>query len=107
MSPTVAPPDSRPVKVGLVSDVECVRTKSSADSISNGAPASGRVAVAIFPSGSPVLKKKGVSAATGVTHRQPSSGIVKRALVIDIAFLPATRLILPRINHRWVEMSVR
>ena len=32
-------------------DVECVRTKSSADSISNGAPVSGRVAVAIFPSG--------------------------------------------------------
>jgi len=40
-----------------------VRTKSSADSISNGAPVAGRVAVAINRSGFPVLKKKGVSAA--------------------------------------------
>jgi hypothetical protein len=45
------------VKVALVIEVLLVRTKSSADSISNGA-VSGRVAVAIFPSGFPVLKKK-------------------------------------------------
>ena len=47
----VAPAGSRPVKVALVIDVECVRTKSSADLISDNPPASGRVAVAIIPVG--------------------------------------------------------
>src|ERR1700751_931556 len=95
----LAPVGIRPVKVALVIEVECVRTKSSADSISNFPALSGRVAVAIFPSVSPVLKKKGVSAAAGSAQRQPSrdNGIANRGLVIDMAlvidmpFLPATR----------------
>ena len=49
-----------PVKVALVRDVGEVRTKSSADSISILPAELGREAVAILPSGSPVLKKKSV-----------------------------------------------
>src|SRR5512135_130658 len=56
-----AVPVTRPVKVALVIEVGSVRTKSSADSISNPKPLSGRLAVAIFPSGSPVLKKNGAA----------------------------------------------
>ncbi len=52
-----------PVKVAPLSVVGFVRSKSSADSISNGAPTSGRDAVAILPSGFPVLKKKGEAVA--------------------------------------------
>src|ERR1044072_8509370 len=50
----------KPVTVALVSTVafEPANAKSSADSISDLPPTSGRVAVAILPSGSPVLKKK-------------------------------------------------
>ena len=60
------------MNVALVIEVVVVSTKSSADSISNG-PVSGRVAVAIFPSGLPVLKKKGVSAAAEILGNKPSS----------------------------------
>jgi hypothetical protein len=47
----------RPVNVALVSFVSEVRTKSSADSISILPAELGREAVAIRPSGFPVLKK--------------------------------------------------
>jgi hypothetical protein len=53
----------RPVNVALVRLVAEGNTKSSADSISNWPPESGREAEAINPSGLPVLKKKGVAAA--------------------------------------------
>jgi hypothetical protein len=46
MPETVAPPVSRPVNVALVIEVGDVRVKSSADSISNGAPVAGRDALA-------------------------------------------------------------
>jgi hypothetical protein len=52
--------------------------KSSADSISNGALVSGRVAVPILPSGSPVLKKNGVALA-GVTPASTTSAVAARA----------------------------
>jgi hypothetical protein len=79
-----------PVKVALVIDVACVRTKSSADSISNGAPASGRVAVAINPSGSPVLKEKGVSAAaaTAGSKQIRATEIASSRLSSTLIFLP-------------------
>src|SRR5712691_4338907 len=48
------------------------RHKTSADSISILPPLLGRDAVAIFPSGLPVLKKKGVAAA-GVAVRRPNT----------------------------------
>jgi hypothetical protein len=41
-------PVNKPVNVALVIEPAEVRTKSSADSISNGAPVSGHVAVAIW-----------------------------------------------------------
>jgi hypothetical protein len=63
MPETVAPPVSRPVNVALVIEVGDVRVKSSADSISNGAPVAGRDALAISPSGLPVLKVNSVAAA--------------------------------------------
>jgi len=59
-----------PVKVALVSLVGSDRAKSSAASISK-APL-GRDAVAIFPSGSPVLKENDVAAA-GVAAMSPRS----------------------------------
>ena len=48
-------PKTSPVKVASVIDLPANRTKSSAYSISNLLDYSGRVAVAIFPSGLPVL----------------------------------------------------
>jgi hypothetical protein len=90
--------DSKPVNVALVIEVECVRTKSSADSISNGAPVSGRVAVAIFPSGSPVLKKKGASAAAGTAESKPITETEIASFACDIDFLPATRPSEPRME---------
>src|SRR5262245_39811621 len=53
----VLPPVSRPVKVAPVIEVWEVRPKSSPVSISNFPALSGRAAVAILPSGLPVLKK--------------------------------------------------
>ena len=64
----ITAPEISPVKVASVIDVECVRTKSSADSISNFPSLDGREAVAIFPSGFPVLKKV-VPAAAGSPKR--------------------------------------
>ena len=65
------PAVSKPVKLPLVIAVVASRMKSSANSISNFPPVSGRAAVAIFPSGSPVLKKKGVSAAAAAAGSRP------------------------------------
>src|SRR5215472_12116540 len=59
MLPSGELPVTRPVKVALVIEVGPVRAKSSPVSISNPKGLSGRVAVAIFPSGFPVLKKNG------------------------------------------------
>jgi len=73
-------PVRRPVKVALLSAVLLVKTKSSADSISIFPPLLGRDAVAIFPSGLPVLKKKGVAAA-GVAVRSSgttAAGVVRK-----------------------------
>ena len=85
-------PEIRPVKVASVIDLPANRTKSSANSISNLPDDAGRVAVAIFPSGLPVLKKV-VSAAAGSAKRQPSSdsGIANRALSSTWLFSPRNR----------------
>ena len=57
-----------------------VRTKSSADSISNTPPASGREAVAIRPFGLPVLKKNG-----SAEQRPEESSKAAEAAVSDVA----------------------
>jgi len=66
---------TKPVNVALVIFVSVVKAKSSADSISfDGCPegaVSGRDAVAIFPSGVPVLKKNG-SADAGDAPNNPT-----------------------------------
>src|SRR5437868_9931 len=63
-----APDGIRPVKATPVISVCCVSTKSSAVSISNFPGLSGRVAVAMRPSGVPVLKTKVSAAAdSGIT----------------------------------------
>jgi hypothetical protein len=69
------------VKLAPVIAVIASRMKSSADSISNFPPVSGRAAVAIFPPGSPVLKEKGVSAAAAAAGSNPitATEIAKRA----------------------------
>ena len=54
---------SKPVKVAWGIWVGSVRTKSSADSISNRAEVLGLDAVAILPSGLPLLNENGVAAA--------------------------------------------
>ena len=58
-----APDGIRPVKAAPVINVSWVSAKSSLVSISNLPGLSGRVAVAIRPSGLPVLKMKGSEAA--------------------------------------------
>src|SRR5215467_12400690 len=67
ISATVAPPVSNPTNVALLITVSEVKKKSSPVSISNFPADEGRDAVAILPSGSPVLKMKG-SAAAGTTQ---------------------------------------
>src|SRR5664279_1719511 len=57
-----APDVSRPVKLAPVIVVRPVVTKSSAASISKGAPVSGREATAMSPLTLPLLKKNGSSA---------------------------------------------
>jgi hypothetical protein len=65
------------VNVALVMLVPVDSTKSSADSISKGAPVSGRVAVAIKPSGLPVLKNG--AAAAGCALARASNAIAAEA----------------------------
>ena len=72
-------------------------------------PASGRVAVAIFPSGSPVLKKKRCfrrhrrrTKATEQRQRNRKSRVGLRHCVS-----PRNAAGGPRINDRWVEMFVK
>ena len=74
-------PVIRPVKVAEVIEVWAVRPKSSPVSISNLPGVSGRDAVAILPSGFPVLKKK-LSAIAGngsTTAANASAAIPVRA----------------------------
>src|SRR6185437_8811491 len=59
----LAPTGSRPVKVAWSILVALGRMKSSADSISTLPALDGREAVAILPSGSPVLKAKAPASA--------------------------------------------
>ena len=68
MSDSAASVGRSPVNVALLRFVGDVRTKSSADSISILPAELGREAVAILPSGLPVLKKYD-SAAEGVAVR--------------------------------------
>jgi hypothetical protein len=69
MSFVDAPNGIRPVKAAPVINVYWVSTKSSPVSISNFPALSGRVAVAIRPSGLPVLKTN-ASATAGNGHRR-------------------------------------
>jgi hypothetical protein len=66
----VAPPTMRPVKVALSISVAWVVTKSSAVSVSSLPGLAVRDSVAIFPSGSPVLKKNGCSVAAAGGRRK-------------------------------------
>src|ERR1700746_1908705 len=59
---------TKPVNVAFVIEVGAGSGKSSADSISNGAPVSGRDALAISPSGLPVLNVNAVAAAGGAVN---------------------------------------
>src|ERR1043165_2249950 len=68
-SVAVEPSGTSPVNVAPVIVVAPERTKSSADSISVWPALSGRDAVAISPSGLPVLKKKAAPAADDA-HRK-------------------------------------
>jgi hypothetical protein len=94
------------VKVASVIEVVRVSTKSSADSISNveGVPPSGRLAVAIFPSGFPVLKKVVSAAAAAGSKPISAAEIASLACVLDIAFLPATRPYGPRMDGPLADM---
>ena len=68
---------STPVKEAPVIDVCCVRTKSSPVSISNLPALMGRVAVAIRPSGLPVLKTNASAAAgNGITTAANASAAI-------------------------------
>ena len=75
MSDSDAVDGSNPVKVALVIDVVEVRTKSSADSISILPPEDGLEAVAIRPSGLPVLKKKELPALAGQGRAHAASTV--------------------------------
>jgi hypothetical protein len=82
-------PVTSPVKVALVIDVGEVRTKSSADSISNVPAEAGRLALAIFPSGSPVLKSKLLAFAGAATPIKPLIQITSGAAsLVAIVMMP-------------------
>src|SRR5262249_49900393 len=77
MFAVVLPPVSRPVKVAPVIEVWAVRAKSSPVSISNFPALSGRAAVAILPSGLPVLKKnESAAAGNGITTAAKASAAI-------------------------------
>ena len=103
-----APAGSRPVKVALVIDVECVRTKSSADSISNVPPTIGTGGGRHFSVRIPGVEEEGCfrrrrHCAKAAEQRQRNR---QARVSLDIGFLPATRPCGPRINGLWVEMPV-
>src|SRR5574340_1125401 len=89
MSSGDAPPLSSPVKVADWIAVVLPSTKSSADSISNFPAVSGREAVAILPSGSPVLKKKGVAEASP-THSTDAARQIARAAPLPDGYIMET-----------------
>src|SRR6516162_9472900 len=74
---SVAPPVSRPVKVAPVIEVWAIRGKSSPVSISNFPLLSGRAAVAILPSGLPVLNVNSSAAAgNGIINAANASAAI-------------------------------
>src|SRR5262245_22995395 len=80
-------PVSRPVNVALVIVVCEVKVKSSADSISNGAPVPGRDAVAIRPSGAQGLKVN-VPAAAGIAVIRQSRAAAPEAFTMEDSITP-------------------
>src|SRR5262245_24849364 len=83
MSESGTPVGKSPVKVALLRMVGEVNTKSSADSISIFPAELGREAVAMSPSGFPVLKKKEpASACDPLTTIAPSATIVARCQIM-------------------------
>jgi hypothetical protein len=85
---------SKPVKVAPVIEVWEVRAKSSPVSISNFPTLSGRAAVAMRPSGLPVLKKKvsantgnGITAAANMSAAIPVRVFERMRASSDISFL--------------------
>jgi hypothetical protein len=77
-SMAVEPSGTSPVNVAPVIFVALARTKSSADSISIFPALSGRDAVAISPSGSPVLKKNGAPAADAAHRKSAATAVAHR-----------------------------
>src|SRR5438874_8539743 len=82
MSPTAASKGIRPVKVAWSMMVGVLRMKSSADSISILPGLSGRDAVAIKPSGLPVVKEN--AAADGTQRPSSSSTCGRRRKVVGV-----------------------
>ena len=76
-------PVTKPVNVALVIFVSLVTAKSSADSISNGAPVLGRDAVAIKLVTAPVLKENG-SAAAGNAVNKPTERATAEAFTMSL-----------------------
>jgi hypothetical protein len=66
---------TKPVNVALVIFVSLVTAKSSADSISNGAPSLGRDAVAIKLVTAPVLNENGAADAGTAANRPKRTAI--------------------------------
>src|SRR5689334_7747779 len=73
-----APEGIRPTNVAWVTTTELLTTKSSAVSVCWLPGAAGRERVAIFPSGSPVEKKKGAADAREATRKEASAPSVAR-----------------------------
>src|SRR5215471_8865675 len=86
-----APVGMSPVKVALVMLVGVVMTKSSADSISIFPAEAGREAVAIRPSGSPVLKKNDLAEAA-VPERRVTASTTTNGYLITMSCPSARRL---------------
>src|SRR5690348_15833304 len=97
MLAVVAPPVNRPVNVALVTEVGEVRTKSSADSISNLPALSGRVAVAISPSGLPVLNNSAAGAGTVINKPAEIATAPEAFIAMDCIVSPCIHYVTQRV----------
>ena len=80
-----APVGIRPMKVALVTFAACPKTKSSAVSVSRCPPTAGPEAVAIFPSGLPVLNNN-VLAMRGLPENKTEATMVAIRRVLCMGF---------------------
>src|SRR5262249_43511071 len=108
MSDVFAPPVSNPVNVAELSRVCEPSTKSSAPSISNLAPAEGRVAIATLSVTFPVLNVK-ESAAAGIAVKIATPTVTMQVMIerlfMDLPPVPPHGMARSCINAKEIDLS--